>query len=201
MARLQLSKAALAKEEQKLGSYERFLPSLDLKRQQLTAVRAKAVEAIKSTQAEIESFKQEVGKSLPMLANKNIDLTDIVKVTGAKVTTENVVGARLPRLENIDVEVRPYALMGKPHWVDRLVELLRQMLELRIRQQVEERRLVLLDAAVRTVTQRVNLFDKVLIPQTKKNIKRIEIYLGDAERDAVVRSKLAKGKHKKDAAA
>ena len=80
----------------------------------------KATEAIKSTEAEIETFRQEVGKSLPMLANKNIDLTDIVKITGAKVTTENVVGARLPRLESIEVEVRPYALMGKPHWVDRL---------------------------------------------------------------------------------
>ena len=76
-----------------------------------------------------------------------------------------------------------------------------RLLELRIRQKVEERRLVLLDAAVRKVTQKVNLFDKVLIPQTKNNIKRIGIYLGDAERDAVVRSKLAKGKQKKEAAA
>jgi V/A-type H+-transporting ATPase subunit D len=60
--------------------------------------------------------------------------------------------------------------------------------------QVELRRLALLDEAVRTITQRVNLFDKVLIPQTRDNIRRIQIYLADGERAAVVRAKIAKGK-------
>ena len=67
-----------------------------------------------------------------------------------------------------------------------LAMLLRDMLELRIRVQVEERRLTLLDAAIKTVTQRVNLFDKVLIPRTRENIRRIRISLSDAERAAVV---------------
>jgi V/A-type H+-transporting ATPase subunit D len=73
--------------------------------------------------------------------------------------------------------------------------MLHDMLELRIRVQVEERRIALLDAAVKTITQRVNLFDKVLIPRTKANIKGIKIYLSDEEMSAVVRSKIAKGKH------
>ena len=51
-----------------------------------------------------------------------------------------------------------------------------------------------LDQAVRRITQRVNLFEKILIPTAKKNIQRIRIYLGDAERAAVVTSKLAKVK-------
>ena len=61
--------------------------------------------------------------------------------------------------------------------------------------QVERRRLALLDEAVRKVTQRVNLFEKVLIPRTKEHIRKIRIYLSDAERAAVVRSKIAKRKH------
>ncbi len=69
---------------------------------------------------------------------------------------------------------------------------LRTMLELRVRVQVEQRRLGLLEAAVRRVTQRVNLFDKVLIPRTRDNIKRIKVYLADNERAGVVRAKLAK---------
>jgi V/A-type H+-transporting ATPase subunit D len=51
-----------------------------------------------------------------------------------------------------------------------------------------------LGEAVRKITQRVNLFEKVLIPTTEKNILRIRIYLGDAERAAVVRSKIVKTK-------
>jgi len=78
--------------------------------------------------------------------------------------------------------------------VDRLVDELSQMLELQVQLAVQERRVALLDEAVRKVTQRVNLFEKVLIPRARENIKRIRIYLADAERAAVVRSKIAKRK-------
>ncbi|MDJ0949602.1 MAG: V-type ATP synthase subunit D [Alphaproteobacteria bacterium] len=195
MAKLQLSKSALAREQRSLKTYQRFLPSLDLKRQQVMAEQAKAEKALANTRAEIEKFRKEAGEKLPMLAIREVDLTDLVKLTKVKLGTENVVGTRLPKLEEIEVEVRPYAYMGRPQWVDRTAEILRDMLELRIRVQVEERRVALLRAAVKTVTQRVNLFDKVLIPQTQGNIKRIRIYLSDMETAAVARSKIAKKKH------
>ena len=120
--------------------------------------------------------------------------------TKLALTEENIVGTRLPLLASIEVEVRDYALMGSPSWVDAVVEQLRAVLELRVRLQVEERRLELLEAAVRIITQRVNLFDKVLIPRARKNIRRIRIYLSDTERAAVVNSKIAKRKHKVGAA-
>jgi V/A-type H+-transporting ATPase subunit D len=68
------------------------------------------------------------------------------------------------------------------------------MLELKILAKVNEQRLSLLDKAVQTITQRVNLFDKVLIPETESNIKRIKIYLSDEQMASVVRSKIAKRK-------
>ena len=94
------------------------------------------------------------------------------------------------------IEVCPYSYMGKPHWVDRVVEDLKRMIELRLRQQVETRRVLLLEEGVKKVTQRVNLFDKVLIPRAQENIKRIKIFLGDAERASVINSKLAKAKQR-----
>jgi V/A-type H+-transporting ATPase subunit D len=100
----------------------------------------------------------------------------------------------LPTLQGIDVEVRPYALLATPHWVDAVASVLHDMLELRVRIQVEERRLELLEKAVKTITQRVNLFDKVLIPNTRANLKKIRIYLSDEQMAAVSRSKIAKRK-------
>ncbi|WP_119165294.1 V-type ATP synthase subunit D [Algihabitans albus] len=195
MARLQLNKSSLAREARSLRTYERFLPSLDLKRQQLMAERAKAAKTLAETGGEIARFGQEVGQRLPMLANLNVDLTGLATVTDVVVEMENLVGTRLPRLERIEVRIRPYALLSKPHWVDTAAVLLRDMLELRIRLQVEQRRVALLDEAVKTITQRVNLFDKVLIPRTKANIKRIRVYLSDEQMAAVVRSKISKRKH------
>lgn len=195
MARLQLNKSSLAREAKSLRTYERFLPSLDLKRQQLMAERAKAAHALAGTRGEIETLAKQVGRTLPMLANLNVDLTGLARLTDVRLGTENLVGTHLPVIEAVDIEVRPYALLAKPHWVDNAAAMLREMLELRVRAQVEERRVTLLDAAVKTITQRVNLFDKVLIPKARANIKRIRIYLSDEEMAAVVRSKIAKRKH------
>jgi V/A-type H+-transporting ATPase subunit D len=195
MAKLQLSKSALAQEQNSLKTFQRFLPSLDLKRQQVMAERAKAEKALAETRRQIEKFRKEAGEKLPMLAIREVGLTDLAKLTNVKIGTENVVGTRLPRLDEIEVQVRPYAYMGRPHWVDRTAEILRDMLELRIRVQIEEQRVALLEQAVKTVTQRVNLFDKVLIPRAQQNIKRIQIYLSDMQTAAVVRSKISKNKH------
>ena len=195
MAKLQFSKSGLTREQKSLKTFERFLPSLDLKRQQVMAEQAKAEKALANTRAEIEKCRKEAGEKLPMLAIREVDLSELVQLTNVKIGTENVVGAHLPTLDKIEVEVRPYAYMGRPQWVDRTAEILRDMLKLRTRVQIEARRVELLKAAVKTVTQRVNLFDKVLIPEAQQNIKRIKIYLSEQETSAVIRSKIAKKKH------
>jgi len=194
MARLQLSKSSLAREATSLRTFERFLPSLDLKRQQLMAERAKAAKVLAETRDAIAGFRKEVGLKLPMLSNMDVDLADLAKLSKVELGIENVVGTDLPKLDKIEVEVRPYALLAKPHWVDNVVAMLHDMLELCIREQVEQQRVAVLDKAVKTITQRVNLFDKVLIPKARSNMKRIKIYLSDEEMSAVVRSKISKRK-------
>ncbi len=198
MARLALSKSSLSKQQTQLKSYERFLPSLDLKRKQLIGERNKAVHTLQRTREEIKRYTEQVGERLPMLSNKEIDLSNLVTLEGARLVEENVVGTSLPRLQAIEVTVADYPLLTKPHWVDNVVKELTAVLELNVRAQVEERRLALLEAAVRTITQRVNLFDKVLIPRTRRNIKHIRVYLSDAERAGVVNSKIAKRKRLED---
>lgn len=201
MARLQLSKSALGHETKQLAGYRRFLPSLDLKRRQLMAERAKARARLSATDREIEALLRDFGRNVPMLANRNVDLTGLATVSRVELGTENVVGTRLPVLKSVELEICPYSFLGKPHWVDRVVADLRRMAELRLRRQVERRRLALLEEAVKKVTQRVNLFEKVLIPRATENIKKIKIFLGDAERAAVINSKLAKGKQRARGAA
>ncbi len=199
MARLQLNKSSLARESRSLRTYEKFLPSLDLKRQQLMAERAAAERALAATREGIAASRRRVEDRLAMLANNDVDLSGVVAVRDVELGTENVVGTRLPTLQAVRIEEQPYALLAKPHWVDPVIAALREMLELRVREQVEAQRLHLLDDAVSTITQRVNLFDKVLIPRARDNIKRIRIYLSDEEMAAVVRSKIAKRKRQEAA--
>ncbi|MFD2111082.1 V-type ATP synthase subunit D [Thiorhodococcus fuscus] len=201
MARLSLSKSSLTKQTRQLQTFERFLPALDLKRKQLMTERAKALKAREDTLAAIAALREEVRERLPMLAHREIQLDALVRLKGVRLGEENRMGTKLPVLLGVDLETADYGLMVQPHWVDPLVDAIGRMLELRVRLALDERRVALLETAVRKVTQRVNLFDKVLIPRTRQNIKTIRIYLSDAERAAVVRSKIAKAKRHRETTA
>ncbi len=195
MARLALSKSALQRERQNLKMFERFLPSLDLKRRQLMAEQSRAQEALSQAEAQVATLVPDTGRSIPMLANKDIEIGTLVQIESVQIGKENVVGVRLPVLEKVVTKMEAYALLAKPHWVDAVGDRLREILELKIQIQVLSERVLRLDQAIRRTTQRVNLFDKVLIPGAREHIKRIQIFLADTERAAVVRSKIAKGRH------
>ncbi|MEM1312966.1 MAG: V-type ATP synthase subunit D [Pseudomonadota bacterium] len=194
MARLSLSKAQMAREKTDLAAYRRFLPSLDLKRKQLMAERARVAEALAQTEAEIAGTIARIGAQIPMLAEGDLGLDGLVTLKAVRLGERNVVGQRLPVLETAETEILPYGRMTRPHWVDLTASRLEEVVRLRVEAQVAARALDLLDAAIVKVTQRVNLFDKVLIPRARANIKRIGIALGDLERAAVVNSKIAKRK-------
>ena len=201
MAKLKLSKSALQQERNQLKLYERTLPSLDLKRRQLTVELARARQALEDARHAVEELETHIGSQLPMLANTGIELRGLVEMTDFELGEENVVGVRLPVLERIHCSVAEYSLLAKPAWVDVLVQRLKDAAEQRTQVLVSEERVRILKVQERRITQRVNLFDKILIPAAKKNIQKIQIYLGDAERAAVVRSKLAKAKQAQQRAA
>jgi len=78
--------------------------------------------------------------------------------------------------------------------VDAAIEELRRMLLLDLEDDVLAEQVGLLAAELRTTSQRVNLFEKVKIPETLENIRKIRIYLGDQQVAQVVRGKIAKRK-------
>ena len=198
MARLKLSKASLQEELVKLKLYEKLLPSLELKRRQLAIELDKARKEYTATRAEVERLEARVGAELPMLANTEIELKDLVKMTALDIGQENVVGVRLPVLKEVECQVAEYSPLAKPAWVDALAERLVDAAAARTRIQVAAERVRILGRAERRITQRVNLFEKILIPRTRKSIERIQIWLGDMGRAAVVQAKLAKARQVRD---
>ena len=195
--RLSLNKNALKQQRDHLTMYRRFLPSLDLKRKQLLKAQKEAQLQLAGLQAEIQSFQQSAQRLLPILGSSTIDpaqLSGLVRVHNVVMDEENVVGVHLPAIVEIEIVRAEYSRLTLPFWIDQLADYLEQIARLRIHLQVSKARVDLLSAAARKITQRVNLFEKILIPQAESNIKRIGIALSDQERAAVVRSKLAKRK-------
>lgn len=194
MAKLKLSKQSLHHQQEQLKLYKRLLPSLDLKRRQLTMESQKAQEEHAAAVAQIDALETRIGEELPMLADEGLHLHDLVVVKGYKLGEQNIVGVRLPVLESLDCQVAEYSPLATPAWIDILVQRLKDAKTCRLRAEIAAQRLDILRLQLRRVTQRVNLFDKILIPTAHRNIQRIRIYLGETERAAVVTSKLAKSK-------
>lgn len=195
MARLALNKSSLKKQRDQLKTFKKFLPSLDLKRQQLQIEFRRAKAELQELDLRMTKVHDSLPALLELLGSSSMDLSGLVKVDSVRTRQVNLVGVRVPEFEGINVSVAGYSMLAKPFWVDNLVDGLRQMAELRLRRKVQEQRVAIVAEALRKVTQRVNLFEKVLIPQAKENIRKINIFLADGQRVAVVRSKIAKAKN------
>lgn len=194
MAKLALNKSSLHRETRRLKAFRQFVPALDLKRKQILAARQASRRQLADQQAQLERIAREVREQLPMLAGNTLDLNPLVQVAGVELEQTNLVGIDLPKLTAVQIDRRQHSRLALPGWVDRALELIEQRLRLELERQVEQERLSRLEAALRKTTQRLNLFDKVLIPRTETHIRRIRIALSDAERAGVVRAKLAKNK-------
>ena len=197
MGKLALNKSTLNKEGRKVKAYKKFVPALDLKRKQLLAERANSKRALSDLDQTLDDVRLRVKEQLPMLSNFKGSVNQLVVIENFSLTQTNLVGIRLPVLESLSLKVPPYSALATEHWLDPLVVLLKQSVELQLKQHVLNKRLELLEIGLRKTTQRLNLFEKVLIPQAEKNIRKIRITLSDSERAGVIISKIAKNKRLK----
>jgi len=195
MAAIALSKSSLQQQRNRLHLFQRFLPSLELKRQQLTAEYQKAQQVLAEAERGADHASHLLSALLPILGSSSMNLSGLVRLRRIDVVEEDVLGLRLPTLRGAEFEVADYSLLATPFWIEALVTCLKEVITNRIRLQVYRQQVTRMHAAVRRVTQRVNLFEKVLIPNAKQSIARIQIFLSDVERAAVVTSKIAKAKH------
>ncbi|MFW2404716.1 MAG: V-type ATP synthase subunit D [Gammaproteobacteria bacterium] len=195
MARLPLNQTSLHDQSKRLAAFERFLPSVDLKRRQLIAERNKAIRKLAERRKQLQTVLNRAAEELAMLEGATLDLSNLVVVSDCDVVEENQMGVRLPVLQKVHIEQQPYAFLASPPWLDHLAEFLVDAMELELHCRVDAERLRLLEEAVRKSTQRFNLFDKVLIPRTRANIRRIQLFLSDQSTAAVVRAKIAKSRN------
>ena len=191
MAKIKLTKNELKQQKDSLKRFERYLPTLILKKQQLQMV-IRQIEA-EEREKRLERETRYTGlKTWIAVFGEDIQLETKIHMTGLVTSIGNIAGVDIPVFESITIEETGYDLMRTPLWVDSGIEALRGIIELDAELQVLQLQLKRLDEELRITTQRVNLFEKVKIPEAKENIRRIRIYLGDQQTAAVVRGKIAK---------
>lgn len=194
MAKIKLTKGELKKQRDALRQFQRYLPTLQLKKQQLQMeiLRWNAVLGERSQQE--SSRKWAVLMWAGLLAEPDLKLEEWLAPANIVFSSKNVAGVELLVFERAEFAAVDYDIFIVPPWVDSAVESLREIVSLRkeivsIRQAIE-----LLRHELRITSQRVNLFEKVKIPEAEEAIRRIKIYVGDQMTNAVGRCKIAKRK-------
>ncbi len=194
MARVKLTKTELKAQTDALKRFLRFLPMLQLKKQQLQAEIAGIVQradrVAERERETVEGLRPWIG----LLAGGEELLSGLVRVKSIRTSTANIAGVAIPVFESIDVETGEIDAWATPPWTDDAVRAAVSVLELRSERKVLERQRELVSAELATTSQRVNLFEKVKIPDCRENIRVIKIAIGDEQTAAVTRGKIAKSR-------
>ncbi len=199
----------LTKNEQKLQKdslkqFQRYLPTLQLKKQQLQMV----IRQIETEVAEMRKKQKQLVEAMQVwiaVFHENtvfpdvLDLENLIKIDRVERSVGNIAGVSIPIFKELSFQPITYDLDDYPLWVDQALQSLRDVSRFDALIATLEQQVKLLNRELRTTSQRVNLFEKVKIPEAKENIRKIAIYLGDQQTAAVVRGKIAKKKLVKEA--
>jgi V/A-type H+-transporting ATPase subunit D len=188
------NKTSLKGQRDSLAKYQKFLPILLLKKMQLQLVIRQLEPVVEGKRRELEETIARIKPWSRLLSEETINIEDYLQVEDVLSTKDNIAGVEIPEFDKVLYRDIPYSLFATPAWLDTALFVLKQMVSLREELKVLLRKEALLKEELRTTTQRVNLFEKKLIPELKENIRKIKIFLGDDETAAVGRAKLAKAK-------
>ena len=196
---IKLTKNEEKVQKDRLKQYQRYLPTLQLKKQQLQMV-------IMQTRAELEQKEAERGQMIgdlddwvAVFAENNIfdeekKLDNLVQPDTVISKKENIAGVTVPKFVELTFKDISYDIDDYPLWVDTALIKLREIARLDALVSTLRKQEELLEKELRATSQRVNLFEKVKIPEAKENIRKIGVYLGDQQTAAVVRGKISKKK-------
>lgn len=192
MATIKLTKNELKAQKDALKMYQRYLPTLTLKKQQLQSeIRAIEIRA-NEVRAKRKDLEAEFTRWIAVFGEEDAFDPSMVKVSNIRKGVGNIAGVTIPVYEGADFTRGDYDLYSKPLWIDLAADRMEKALSYDLEADVLDEQVRLLNIELRVTTQRVNLFEKVKIPETKANIKRISVYLGDQQVAAVVRGKISK---------
>jgi V/A-type H+-transporting ATPase subunit D len=189
---IKLTKNELKSQKESLKMYRRYLPTLQLKKQQLqTEIRTIELRA-REVRLQRDRLNAEFQEWIAVFGEAASFSPDMVKVRTIHTSTGNIAGVSIPLFLGADFTRALYDLYSTPLWIDTASDRLERVLSLDLEARVLDEQVRLLHIELRTTTQRVNLFEKVKIPEARGNIKKISVYLGDQQVAGVVRGKISK---------
>ncbi|HSX12763.1 MAG TPA: V-type ATP synthase subunit D [Rhabdochlamydiaceae bacterium] len=195
MAELKYTKTELRGQQNRLSMLLKYLPTLQLKKALLQSEVNQSDIELEHLMIQFKTFERKLQHYAALFSDKEAyELFPASKIVEVKKKYENIAGVDIPIFEQIVFEKPAYSLFDTPVWLESALQGVHGFLTIREKKRVVREKKALLMKELKEVSIRVNLFEKVLIPKTETNIKRIRIFLGDMQLAAVSQAKVSKRK-------
>jgi V/A-type H+-transporting ATPase subunit D len=190
---MKLTKNELRTQQTRLSQFQRYLPTLQLKKAMLQFEVSLALLDLQK----LEAIKEEIEAKVDQFAHLGFKSSEFAQILLVKKHYENVAGVEIPTFEKVLFKEPEYFLFDTPAWTESATEIYRELVIAKEKVAIAEEKRRALEKELREVSIRVNLFEKILIPRSTDNIKKIKIFLGDQQLAAVAQAKVAKRKKKR----
>lgn len=194
MAKIKLTKGELKRQRDTLKQLRRYLPTLQLKKQQLQLEILQQGLALENKNQALLAKKAAIDLWIGLLSEPAVDLRQFLSERKIITHSRNIAGIDIPVFDKIEFAATEYDLFATPLWIDAAIDAFREIVVLSEEISVISQGVAILRQELRVTNQRVNLFEKVKIPEAEENIRLIKIYIGDQMANAVGRCKIAKRK-------
>lgn len=192
---IKLTKYSLRTQESRMQQLQKYLPTLQLKKALLQGEINECLSELADALAIYHEKYHEIKPFIKLLSAPDMPaLFAALQIEKSIITYDNIAGLEIPVLKEIVFPVPTFSLFSTPFWWDSALQQLKVLLTLRKKYNIIQQKYTILHREFRNVSIRVNLFEKILIPKTHYNIKKIQVFLGDQQLTSIAQSKVAKAK-------
>jgi V/A-type H+-transporting ATPase subunit D len=195
MAKIKHTKTELKAQTDALKRFQRFLPMLQLKKQQLQAELAIIAAHVEEVHVREAEARKELDAWVHLFSDDGAQLDRLnVTFNGVEMSSSNVAGVTIPVFKGIKTAIAELDLYATPAWLDDAADMIVGILSFRAERLVLQRQAELIGHELSTTSQRVNLFEKIKIPECREHIRVIKIAIGDEQTASITRGKIAKSR-------
>ncbi len=193
-AKILMNKNTLAALKTELAEYNNALPVFEMKEQQLKNIVRSIEESIVILRQEIQDTNSQLKNWIGVMTEENPSLTEAVKIDQVKTQKKEIAGITVDIFMDIRFKEVELDLFTTPLWTDAVLGVAIDQKTRLVMLEIEQKKYELLQEELAEARRMKNALKEVFIPETKDNIRKIEIYLGDVERLAIGCAKLVKKK-------
>lgn len=189
--KFQYNKTYLQQLNKELKVRVNALPTLQAKESALRLEVKKAKKDVAAVEAELATSDLELAAVHRLWPEFR---SGLLRLKNVAIDVRKIAGVKTPVFRQVEFAVERFSLFAMPGWLPAGFEMLKGAVEVRIKRSIAQKKVAILEYARKKTTQKVNLYEKVQIPEYNEAILKIKRFLEDDENLAKSAQKILKAR-------